>query len=372
MGNSASSSSNNDHRQRIPAGPPPPRPPQSAPSGLAAPPSYYQHPAPPPGAYPSTQVGCCLGPATSFPLIAAQSAVMLGYTCLLAVECVCVSWPDHRSLSLCAVLVSVVRHVCIVFAGVLPSTIIFPACPLSVSTNAVTAGSLSAAYALSGEGARPHATRPFCAHTLCWAHTAVLDAWHLRHIQLLLLNPAISLPPGLHAAQPAQPQAPAPPYAQVPSQYPAPPAPQPPRPVQTQEYQTTATIRNQVNLKKQTLKVEPTANPQVLAVTFRFDASAACRAVVFVSAREQARNNCLITAAVPPGPAAHYDKGVSRTLAPHTSHCPYLHGVPQRMLHAAWHPPIPSELCGVQPAPWARGSLLRVCMLVVMSLHAMT
>lgn len=53
--------------------------------------------------------------------------------------------------------------------------------------------------------------------------------------------------------------------------------PPPPRAVPTQEYQQTATIRNQVNLKKHTLRLEATADPQVLAITFVFDASASCR-----------------------------------------------------------------------------------------------
>ena len=65
-------------------------------------------------------------------------------------------------------------------------------------------------------------------------------------------------------------QGPAPPYGQVPPQY-----GQQPR---TQEYQRTATIRNQVNLKKQTLRVDPApGNDQELVISFTFDASAACR-----------------------------------------------------------------------------------------------
>lgn len=51
----------------------------------------------------------------------------------------------------------------------------------------------------------------------------------------------------------------------------------PPRAVPTQEYQQTATIRNQVNLKKHTLRLEATADPNVLAITFTCDASASCR-----------------------------------------------------------------------------------------------
>ena len=46
----------------------------------------------------------------------------------------------------------------------------------------------------------------------------------------------------------------------------------------TQEYQKTDTIRNQVNLKKQSLKLAPVeGRPTDMHLTFTFDASAACR-----------------------------------------------------------------------------------------------
>lgn len=57
-------------------------------------------------------------------------------------------------------------------------------------------------------------------------------------------------------------------YGAYPHQAPAP---------KTQECQRTDTIRNQVNLKKPTLKLEKTAIPEVYQIVFKFDASAPCR-----------------------------------------------------------------------------------------------
>ncbi|GFR41158.1 hypothetical protein Agub_g1822 [Astrephomene gubernaculifera] len=86
---------------------------------------------------------------------------------------------------------------------------------------------------------------------------------------------------------------------------------QPPRPVQTQECQTTATIRNQVNLNKQTLALQPTSQPGVYNISFKFDASAPCRVTTFVCAREDVRRSCKITSPSPPAPAVSYPKGLS-------------------------------------------------------------
>ncbi|GLC35703.1 hypothetical protein PLESTB_000485600 [Pleodorina starrii] len=96
---------------------------------------------------------------------------------------------------------------------------------------------------------------------------------------------------------------PQPPYA--PQQY-----GQPPRPVQTQECQT-ATIRNQVNLKKQTLALEATSQPGVYSITFSFDASAPCRVTTFVCAREDPRRACKITSPFTPAPAISYARGLN-------------------------------------------------------------
>ncbi|GIL72755.1 hypothetical protein Vretimale_4462 [Volvox reticuliferus] len=92
---------------------------------------------------------------------------------------------------------------------------------------------------------------------------------------------------------------------------------QPPRPVQTQECQT-ATIRNQVNLKKQTLALETTSQPGVYSITFNFDASAPCRVTTFVCAHEDPRKACKITSQFPPASAISYPRGLNHKF-PNTS-----------------------------------------------------
>jgi len=84
----------------------------------------------------------------------------------------------------------------------------------------------------------------------------------------------------------------------------------------TQEYQRTATIRNQVNLKKQTLKLERVEGaPSSLAIHFTFDASAACRVLTFVNAREDSK--CKITCQRPANrPAVSYGKGLEQKFPP--------------------------------------------------------
>ncbi|KAG2442753.1 hypothetical protein HXX76_002834 [Chlamydomonas incerta] len=99
--------------------------------------------------------------------------------------------------------------------------------------------------------------------------------------------------------------------------YPQQPFGQPPRPpVQTQECQTTATIRNQVNLKKQTLTLEATAQQGVFNITFSFDASAPCRVTTFVCAHEDVRKACKITSPFPAAPAVSYPKGLNHKFPP--------------------------------------------------------
>mmetsp|Transcript_4725 Transcript_4725/g.10220 ORF Transcript_4725/g.10220 Transcript_4725/m.10220 type:complete len:389 (+) Transcript_4725:200-1366(+) len=95
----------------------------------------------------------------------------------------------------------------------------------------------------------------------------------------------------------------------MPGQYGQPPRPQVQVPVQ--EYQTTSTIRNQVNLKKPTLKITASpGNSQELSVSFRFDASAACRATVFFLAKEL-KGNCKIqSTSQAVSPAVYYEKGL--------------------------------------------------------------
>ena len=67
----------------------------------------------------------------------------------------------------------------------------------------------------------------------------------------------------------------------------------------------------QVNLKKQTLALEPTGTPGMLGINFAFDASAPCRVSTFVVAHEDVRRSCKITAQSPPAPALLFPKGVS-------------------------------------------------------------
>lgn len=104
---------------------------------------------------------------------------------------------------------------------------------------------------------------------------------------------------GTHAplwrAQPGQ-YYPAPPYQMPPP--PPPPAAVPPqalRPVAVPQEQLlqTATIRNAVNLKKNSLALVPVdGNPRRLAVTFTFDSSVPCRcALLLLSTFERCRSS---------------------------------------------------------------------------------
>lgn len=79
-----------------------------------------------------------------------------------------------------------------------------------------------------------------------------------------------------------------------------------------QEIQATQTIRNQVNLKKKSIRVSPMlGNDEQLAVSFRFDATTACRAAVFINAKEDTKKNKIIcdrdVLAI-----ASYEKGVGQ------------------------------------------------------------
>ncbi|KAL3141998.1 hypothetical protein ABBQ32_004641 [Trebouxia sp. C0010 RCD-2024] len=82
-----------------------------------------------------------------------------------------------------------------------------------------------------------------------------------------------------------------------------------------QELTQTATIRNAVNLKKNTLKLVPLAdNPNKFSVHFVFDASSACRLTCFVVGQEEPSENCRITAMkYPPALPATYPKGLGHT-----------------------------------------------------------
>ena len=92
----------------------------------------------------------------------------------------------------------------------------------------------------------------------------------------------------------------------------APPAPAPP-PAASQELTQTATIRNAVNLKKNTLEVVPLPGaPNKLAISFTFDASQPCAVTTFVVATEDPARGCrLVPAKQEAAPQIYYDKGVS-------------------------------------------------------------
>lgn len=96
---------------------------------------------------------------------------------------------------------------------------------------------------------------------------------------------------------------------------------QPPRPqVETQTYHQTATVKNQVNLKKSSLKVEPIAGrPHDFSLAFTFDATAPCRVTSFLLATESPADGCRLVSAVlgaPPRTPAYYDKGMGLKFPP--------------------------------------------------------
>ncbi|WIA39222.1 hypothetical protein OEZ86_005346 [Tetradesmus obliquus] len=92
------------------------------------------------------------------------------------------------------------------------------------------------------------------------------------------------------------------------------------RPAPTHEYHQTQTIKNQVNLKKKTLRLEPlqdSSSNTEFALRFAFDASAPCRVTTFLLATEDPRQGCKIVAAAPGvRPAAYYPKGMDHQFPP--------------------------------------------------------
>uniref|UniRef100_A0A383VHQ5 RING-type E3 ubiquitin transferase n=1 Tax=Tetradesmus obliquus TaxID=3088 RepID=A0A383VHQ5_TETOB len=97
------------------------------------------------------------------------------------------------------------------------------------------------------------------------------------------------------------------------------------RPAPTHEYHQTQTIKNQVNLKKKTLRLEPlqdsssnsSSSNTKFALRFAFDASAPCRVTTFLLATEDPRQGCKIVAAAPGvRPAAYYPKGMDHQFPP--------------------------------------------------------
>eukprot|EP00775_Hariotina_reticulata_P014623 gene14623-14759_t len=87
---------------------------------------------------------------------------------------------------------------------------------------------------------------------------------------------------------------------------------QPARGPPTHEYQQTQTIKNQVNLKKKTLRLQPINNSSTeFLLQFAFDASAPCRVTTFLLATEDPRQSCKIIATTPqPRPSAYYANGM--------------------------------------------------------------
>jgi E3 ubiquitin-protein ligase MGRN1 len=146
---------------------------------------------------------------------------------------------------------------------------------------------------------------------------------------MLLLSQAVYVPPMAyhqpHYTQPQQQQygqqhAPAPQWvmhgggAQRYGQ------PRPPPPPPVHEYQQTQTIKNQVNLRKPTLRLSPVGSNDSsadardateFALSFGFDASSPCRISTFLLATEDPRQGCRVIAAAPQlRPPAYYGRGV--------------------------------------------------------------
>lgn len=109
------------------------------------------------------------------------------------------------------------------------------------------------------------------------------------------------------------PGAPPPPFPHAGAPRPAAPAAPAPAAGPAQELTQTATIRNAVNLKKNTLEVAPLpGQPNKLALSFTFDASQPCAVTTFVVATEEPARGCrLAPAKQEPAPPVLYEKGVS-------------------------------------------------------------
>mmetsp|Transcript_5769 Transcript_5769/g.16515 ORF Transcript_5769/g.16515 Transcript_5769/m.16515 type:complete len:260 (-) Transcript_5769:130-909(-) len=122
------------------------------------------------------------------------------------------------------------------------------------------------------------------------------------------LQPPNQFYPGYRPPPPQQ-------YAQQPPRYmQQAPKPQPP----PQQLTKTATIRNSVNLKKATLRLQPLpGNPQQLLISFTFDNSAPCRVSTFVAATEEPTQGCRISSANQPwAPPARFEKGLGLQFPP--------------------------------------------------------
>lgn len=86
----------------------------------------------------------------------------------------------------------------------------------------------------------------------------------------------------------------------------------------THEYQQTQTIRNQVNLKKKSLRLQPLQGSTTeFLLEFNFDASTPCRVSTFLLATEDPSQSCRIIAAAPASRSpALYPKGMNHHFPP--------------------------------------------------------
>ncbi|GAX83038.1 hypothetical protein CEUSTIGMA_g10464.t1 [Chlamydomonas eustigma] len=110
------------------------------------------------------------------------------------------------------------------------------------------------------------------------------------------------------------------PYGQPPAQAPRRPAGQQAPPTPPQELQATTTIRNQVNLKKSSVRVTPSPeNPGQFTLSFSFDATAPCRVSVFVNAKDDSVKKNKLNS--PEAPLAVYncEKGLEQKFPPSSS-----------------------------------------------------
>uniref|UniRef100_A0A061S626 RING-type E3 ubiquitin transferase n=1 Tax=Tetraselmis sp. GSL018 TaxID=582737 RepID=A0A061S626_9CHLO len=84
------------------------------------------------------------------------------------------------------------------------------------------------------------------------------------------------------------------------------------------QLQQTCTIRNAVNLKKNSLAVTPRASdPNLLDVSFKFDSSSPCSVTVFFMAKEDIANGCaIVEPGQLPGRRVMYPKGLALQYPP--------------------------------------------------------
>lgn len=89
-----------------------------------------------------------------------------------------------------------------------------------------------------------------------------------------------------------------------------------------QETVQTQTIRNKVNLRKQTVRVDPVSGREgVYSLTFNFDAASPCRASVFVHVAEDPERSCALRPIQPRAswPPRYYNKGMDLSFADESS-----------------------------------------------------